>query len=109
MGPHPGMGGEVVVNRFKVSDHAVLRYLERGCGVDIDALRTHIIRQAIGQLGTYFPYRAGAEFRTNSAGLKFHFRVGSDDDGIVLTTVTGTQDLQSKRAARLQLRKRGKK
>ena len=27
---------------FDVSDHAVLRYIERVCGVDIDSIRQHI-------------------------------------------------------------------
>ena len=94
------------MSRIVVSDHAVLRYLERGCGVDIDAIRAHIARQAIRQVGTQFHRTAGAEFRVNSAGLKFLFQV--EDEVPTLTTVVGTQDLQSKRAIRMRMRRKRK-
>ena len=96
------------MNRIKVSDHAVLRYLERGCGVDIGAIRAHIARQTIGQMGAYFSRTAGAEFRVISDGLKFLFKVEVEGEAPTLTTVVGTQDLQSKRAMRIRLRRKRK-
>ena len=85
----------------KITDHAVLRYLERACGVNVEALRRRIARRAA--LPCPAPRSIDAHALVHE-GLKYHFR--SDGDGMVtLVTVTAVGDGQiSKRAQRLRRR-----
>ncbi|MEL7098269.1 MAG: hypothetical protein AAGM84_05505 [Pseudomonadota bacterium] len=78
-----------------VTDHAVLRYLERAMGVDIEGLRKRIERTT-------------AEAREHGAsaacvqGVKY--QIGRSGR---VVTVTGTHSVKSKRAQRLRRRHDG--
>ena len=91
-------------SRVTITDHAVLRYLERACGVDVDALRRHISRRAM------LPWPAdraalGAHALI-AGGVRYHFRI-AQDGCVVLTTVTACGDSAiSKRAMRLRRKHR---
>lgn len=71
-------------NPVRVSDHAVLRYLERVGGFDIEGLRASISRRVTPAVSL------GA---TGVVIDGFSYRVGIDDWGLVVCTVipaTGT-------------------
>lgn len=61
-----------------VSDHAVLRYAERICGLDVDGLRERIWQQARSAAGM------GAE-KTTVNGITFVIQ-----KGVVVTVVSST-------------------
>jgi len=66
--------------KLHVSDHAVLRYLERGHGVDIEAVRRHLAGYAVGaaELGA-------VAMRVEN--VRLFLRENALGDGRVLVTV----------------------
>ena len=95
-----------------VTDHAVIRYLERVWGVDVDALRTRIARQAAGRwTGSRtlpLPPERG-EYRILSQGVRFQFRVGEAGETILTTITVNNGRCLSKRALRLRRKLRRKR
>ena len=70
-----------------ITDHAVLRYLERGWGVDINGLRGRIAAQLPAAEMVMETLGDGAVVRD---GLRFHLR-RAEDGTVVLVTVTSMQ------------------
>ena len=68
----------------RVSDHAVLRYLERGMKLNIEMVRQHIADLCSG------PAAIGAVC-VRSEGLRFEI-VNAGDAGYTITTVTPDRD-----------------
>lgn len=79
------------MTRLRVSDHAVLRYLERFGGFEIDRLRAEIARTVAGAGGT----RPGTVAVDGAA-----YVVRDGEDGPVVTTVMVIADLRSRRRSR---------
>lgn len=79
------------MTRLRVSDHAVLRYLERVGGFEIDRLRVEIAR-AVASSGTKLPGTAIVD------GTAFVVRAGGD--GPVVTTVMAVAELRQRRRPR---------
>lgn len=79
------------MTRLRVSDHAVLRYLERIGGFEIDRLRVEIARTvaATGRTGAGTAVIAGAAYV-----------VRDSDTGPVITTVMTTAELRQQRRQR---------
>lgn len=74
---HPAPPGEVLI-----TDHAVLRYLERYCGVDIESVKRWILAGGRGELvrkmrSGRFPIDAGAKLVAK--------------DGVIITIVLRNQ------------------
>ncbi|MBB4302331.1 hypothetical protein GGD81_001358 [Rhodobium orientis] len=65
-----------MAKRIPVTDHAVLRYLERVCGIDTEAIRARIYRKVTPAL------TSGATGVTVE-GFRYRFKAG------VVVTVTG--------------------
>ena len=94
---------------LEVTDHAVLRYLERAYGVDTDRLRARIGRRLNGRVAEALAGLSGPppqEFAVCHDGLRYRCR--TDPDGSVhVTSVTAGQKRDgdiSKRAVRLRRR-----
>ncbi len=71
--------------RVHITDHAVLRYLERGLGVDVAGLRRRIARSPSPALALADRPGDGAALICN--GLRYCLRRGADGT----LTVTGTR------------------
>ncbi|QXN68025.1 hypothetical protein [Microcystis phage Mwe-Yong1] len=76
-----------------VSDHAVLRYLERGYGIDIEAIRRHLagLATSAAELGAT---------AVQVERLKVFLRTRDENDGSTVVIVSTVQRL-SKRRRRL--------
>ncbi|MBN2631570.1 MAG: hypothetical protein JXR75_13650 [Rhodobacteraceae bacterium] len=64
--------------RVRITDHALLRYMQRVQGLDIEALRSALER------------RVSATYLDGACGVTiegFSFRIGQDGYGAVVTTV----------------------
>ncbi|WP_419738332.1 hypothetical protein [Ruegeria sp.] len=84
-----------------VTDHAVLRWLERSWGVDVEGLRARIAAQVPGAEAAMRTFGEGAVIRE---GLRFHLRRTADGT-VALVTITSAQAGPiSNRAERLSLR-----
>ncbi len=87
----------------QITYHAVLRYLERGLGVDIDGLRCRMATRLPEAQSVVEQFGEGAIIRD---GLCFHLR-RRDDGSAVLVSVTSAQASQlSNRALRLRRRRK---
>ena len=94
-----------------VTDHAVLRYLERGWGVDVAALRRHIAREAAGilHIGPVPAELAGLdEFAVISRGLRYRFKTAGDGSPILVTVIPNSPRAITKRALRMRRRQKGR-
>ena len=69
-----------------VSDHAVLRYLECGLGVDVEGLRRRLARQVESAPAVYT-----CEVRVIREGLRFHLRPEPRTGEVLLVTVSSAQ------------------
>ena len=93
---------------LSVTDHAVLRYLERGLGVDVEGVRRRIARQLEGRPAEALAGLDGPvpqEFAVVADGLRFHCRAGNE--GVYVVGVSpGEKDPHglSTRARRLRRR-----
>jgi hypothetical protein len=77
------------MNRLRVSDHAVLRYLERQIGIDVDLIRAEIAQHvAVG-------IALGAS-KVKACGLEFRII----DDTVVTVTKMGGHDIRYGRRPR---------
>jgi len=86
-----------------ITDHAVLRYLERGFGVDVDGLRRRMTAMLPGAQSVVEEFGEGAIIRD---GLCFHL-TRQDDGSAVLVSVTSAQASHlSNRALRLRRRRK---
>ena len=86
----------------QITDHAVLLYLERGFGVDIDGLRCRLAAMLPEAQSVVEQFGEGAIIRD---GLCFHLR-RRDDGRAVVVSVTSAQASQlSNRALRLRRRR----
>ncbi|MBC6416253.1 MAG: hypothetical protein GDA47_00280 [Rhodospirillales bacterium] len=86
----------------QVTDHAVLRYLERGLGVDVEALRRRIAR-VLAPVAVPAD-RAGAPKALISGGLRYRLEAGPDGRLIVVTVRSAQAGPISNRAQRLRRR-----
>lgn len=87
----------------EVSDHAVLRYLERGLGVEIERLRRRIARTVSPHMPADSVGPSGAAVVVD--GLRYCVRA-RPEGGIAVTTVASVQaGPVSNRASRLRRRR----
>ncbi|WP_420010963.1 hypothetical protein [Tateyamaria sp.] len=97
--------------KLLVTDHAVLRYLERGWGVDVAALRRHIAREAAGilHIGPAPAELPGLdEFAVISRGLRYRFKTTGDGTPILVTVTPAGARATANRALRMRLRQKGR-
>ncbi len=86
---------------LRITDHALLRYLERGLGVDIAGLRCRVAARVPAADAVVDALGEGAVIHD---GLRFHLRQ-AEDGTVTLVTVSSGQDAQvSNRALRLRRR-----
>lgn len=73
---------------FIVSDHAVLRYIERHCGFSIDPIRAHIAKMVKGAIG------AGAKSLAVD-GITFRFAESDKYSGVMVVTTALERGMKS--------------
>ncbi len=93
-----------MTHKFHITDHAALRYLERGWGVDVAALKRRVAAQVPCAEISVEAFGDCAVIRD---GLRFHLR-RAEDGTVTIVTITSAQEGHiSNRAKRLK--QRGKK
>jgi hypothetical protein len=83
-------GKQIDVNPVEVSDHAVLRYLERAQGFNIEAVRSHIAKLCA-------PAASAGASTLRAEGLRFTISLGRK-----VVTVAPDRGICETRAAQLQ-------
>ena len=87
----------------EITDRAVLRYLERGPGVDIRGLRRRLAARLPAARSVVERLGEGAIIRD---GLCFHLRHHDDGTAAVVNVTSAQASHRSNRARRLRRRKR---
>ncbi len=85
----------------RITDHAVLRYLERGWGVDVAGLKARIAARLAGAETAVEMMGEGAVIRD---GLRFHLRRAPDGTVTIVTITSAQEGHISNRAERLRRR-----
>ena len=85
-----------------ITDHAVLRYLERGFGVDIGGLRCRLAAMLPEAQSVVEQFGEGAIIRD---GLRFHLRCRNDGRAVVVSVTSAQVSLLSNRALRQRRRR----